>query len=305
MNVREWALPVYTILMQLAVGSLLTLWLIRSVVLRSYGLDTVDRVMRLPILATSITIVTAIAGAHFHLSQSYFSLLAVLNWRTSWLSREIIFTILFFALVAILTYLLWFREGYMRLKTGLGWLGALVGCLVIYSMSKIYMLSTQASWNTPITLHAFVLTAVLLGATAVSVLLVLDLKYSEVAHKPETAARRQIIYQTFVWLAMAACITAIAILILNLRLIDTLRLGNASSQTSFLLLLGLYQPLFALRYIALFTGVSWLGLTAIYLRRRKTKFKFTTFVYLACLFILIAEIMGRFLFYAIHVRSGL
>ncbi len=29
MNVREWALPVYTILMQMAVGGLFVLWVIR------------------------------------------------------------------------------------------------------------------------------------------------------------------------------------------------------------------------------------------------------------------------------------
>jgi len=31
MNVREWALPIYTILMQLAAGSLLFLWILRAV----------------------------------------------------------------------------------------------------------------------------------------------------------------------------------------------------------------------------------------------------------------------------------
>ena len=30
MNVREWALPVYTILMQMAVGGLFVLWVIRG-----------------------------------------------------------------------------------------------------------------------------------------------------------------------------------------------------------------------------------------------------------------------------------
>ena len=37
MNLREWALPVYTILMQLAVGALFSLWVIRALSSAKYG----------------------------------------------------------------------------------------------------------------------------------------------------------------------------------------------------------------------------------------------------------------------------
>ncbi|GJM42440.1 MAG: DMSO reductase subunit C [Ardenticatenaceae bacterium] len=306
MNVREWALPVYTILMQLAVGSLLTLWLMRAAVRQRYGRSATDLVMRLPILAICLTILTAIVGAHFHLSQSYFSLLAVLNWRTSWLSREVIFTILFFASATSLAYLLWFKNGQARLITSLGWVSLTAGGLVVYSMSKIYLLPTQASWNTPLTLYAFFLTTLLLGVTAVSVLLVMDLNLSEVAGGAETAVRRQLIQKSFVWLAATAFFVAGVILALNLLQIKILNQGDAPAQTSLLLLLGLYQPLFALRFITLFTGVSWFSLTAFHLQRRHlTPLKLTNPIYLACLLVLIAEITGRFLFYAKHVRLGI
>lgn len=68
------------------------------------------------------------------------------------------------------------------------------------------------------------------------------------------------------WLAGVAFATACVILALNLSLISSLIQGDISAQTSFLLLLGLYRPLFALRYIALFVGVGWLGLTAVFLK---------------------------------------
>ena len=93
MNVREWALPVYTILMQLAVGAMLGLWIIRAVAIRQYGRSTIDHIIRIPVLAVFLTVVVAIVGSHFHLSQPLFSLLATLNLRSSWLSREILFTI--------------------------------------------------------------------------------------------------------------------------------------------------------------------------------------------------------------------
>ena len=43
MNVREWALPVYTILMQLAVGALFVLWLIRAFVKSKFSSEQLDQ----------------------------------------------------------------------------------------------------------------------------------------------------------------------------------------------------------------------------------------------------------------------
>jgi anaerobic dimethyl sulfoxide reductase subunit C (anchor subunit) len=306
MNVREWALPVYTILMQLAVGAMLGLWLIRAVAIRKHGRSTTDFIIRIPVLAVLLTIIAAIIGSHFHLSRPVFSLLATLNLRSSWLSREVVFTISFFLIVGTIAYLQWFTYGRSRLMTILGWLGVLTGSLSIYSMSHIYLLPTHSSWNSPLTVISFLLSALILGVTAVAVLLVMDLRVSEVAGAAGTAVRRQIVQQSFVWLAGVAGITAVITLFLNLILILNLSQGELSAQTSFVLLLGLYQPLFGLRYIALFTGVGWFGLTAfVLLRRRKPQFEMTPAIYLACLLVLISEILGRFLFYATHVRMGI
>lgn len=306
MNVREWALPVYTILMQLAVGTLLSLWLIRALVIRQHGQAIADHIVRFPVLAILLTIFTAIIGSHFHLSRPYFSLLALLNFSSSWLSREVAFTLSFSLIVSGLTYLQWFTQGHFRLKSVLGWLAIMAGSLGVYSMSKIYLLPTHSSWNSPLTVITFLLSVLILGVTAVAVLLVMDLKVAEVAGKEETAVRHQIIQHSFVWLAGVAGITAVIILTLNLILIAQFSQGDTSAQTSLVLLLGLYQPLFSLRFITLFTGISWFGLTVFHLRpNSKRPHDITKPIYLTCLFILIAEIMGRFLFYATHVRMGL
>lgn len=306
MNVREWALPVYTILMQLAAGTLLSLWLIRAIAIRQYGRSVTNRVVRIPVLAVLLTIIAAIIGSHFHLSRPMLSLLAALNLRSSWLSREVIFTISFFLAVAGLSYLQWFADGYSRLKTSLGWLGIVAGSLSVYSMSKIYLMPTHSSWNSPLTVVSFLLTGLILGVTAVAVLLVMNLRMSEVADEAETAVRRQLIRQSFVWLAGVAVVTAVINLTFSLVLIARLSQGDLSAQTSLALLLGLYQPLFGLRYIALFTGVGWFGLTAYLLyRNEKPQYEITNPIYLACLLVLISEILGRFLFYATHVRMGI
>ena len=306
MNVREWALPVYTILMQLALGTLLSLWLTRVFATRRYGRSTIEHITRIPVSAVLLTIIVAIIGSHFHLSRPMLSMLAALNVHSSWLSREIFFTISFLLVTAGLTYLQWLVPGFDRLKTMLGWVSIVFGILSVYCMSKIYLLPTHSSWNSPVTVISFFLTALLLGITTVAVLLVMDLKISEVADDTETSVRRQLIQHTFVRLAWVAWITAVTQLLLNLYVVVQLNQGDISAQTSLMLMLGLYQPLLSMRYITLFTGVGWFGLAAFVLfRQRKVNYEISTPVYLACLLVLIAEILGRFLFYATHVRAGI
>jgi anaerobic dimethyl sulfoxide reductase subunit C len=306
MEVREWALPVYTILMQLAAGSLLSLWLIRWSTGRQQGYALVDQVMRIPLSAILVTIVVAVIGSHFHLSRSYLSLLAMLNLRTSWLSREILFTIIFFGAVSGLVYIYWFSSGYPRLKMALGWVGIVSGMASVYCMAMIYLLPAQTMWNTPLTVISFLLTVVLLGVTAVSVMIIMDFKVSEIADVAGVGQRRQIIRRSFIWLALAGGITAVIILLLNLSLIATMRQGDLSALTSLELLLGLYQPLLILRYLTLFAGVGWFAITVFLLHRRPLReMAITTPIYLSCLLVLIGEIMGRFLFYATHVRLGI
>jgi DMSO reductase anchor subunit len=79
MNVREWALPVYTILIQLAVGALFVLWLIRTLANSKFNHQEIDRIIRNPILVIALTVVVAMGGSHFHLSKPFESFLAVLN----------------------------------------------------------------------------------------------------------------------------------------------------------------------------------------------------------------------------------
>jgi anaerobic dimethyl sulfoxide reductase subunit C len=307
MNVREWALPAYTILMQLAAGTLLCLWLIHAAGVRRHGREAMDRLVRIPILAILVTIVVAVAGSHFHLSRPHFSLLAVLNVRSSWLSREVLFTMVFLTAVGGLVYRQWFEKGRSVLKGRLNWLVAVAsGSLTVYCMSMIYLLPTQASWNSPLTLVSFLVSTLLLGATAVSVMLVMDLKFCEVANSADIAVRGRVIRESFTWLAAVALVTAVALLLLNTALVADLAQGDITARTSLELRQGLYRPLLGLRYGALLAGTGWFALTAILLHRhRTTPSEITTPIYVSCVLVLIAEIMGRFLFYATHVRVGI
>ena len=95
MNLREWALPFYTILVQLGLGTFICLWLIRTFAASKYGKERVDHIIDNSVLVIFITIGAGMIGAHSHLSKPLHSILAILNVRSSWLSREIIFNALF------------------------------------------------------------------------------------------------------------------------------------------------------------------------------------------------------------------
>jgi anaerobic dimethyl sulfoxide reductase subunit C (anchor subunit) len=306
MNIREWTLPVYTILTQLAAGALLVLWVIRTLGNSKYGRGEVDWIIRIPILIILITVIAGITGAHFHLSRPYLSFLALRNFHTSWLSRELVFNLFFIFAVGCLCTLLWFGNGHNKLITVLGWVAILFGFATDYCMSRVYLLPSQPAWNSPLTSVSFLETTLLLGVMTVPVLLIMDLKFSKSQQQENQSIRPRIIQGSFDWLAVIAVVMVIVIAVLNYFQISSLRAGNESAQTSLGLLLELYQPLLVIRYALLFVGVGWLGSAVVLSHsRREAAEELVVPVFIACLLVMIAEILGRFLFFAIHVRIGI
>jgi anaerobic dimethyl sulfoxide reductase subunit C (anchor subunit) len=306
MNVREWALPVYTILMQLAVGAFFIAWLIRHMAGSKFSPQEVDRVIFNPILVITFTIMIAMAGAHFHLSKPFHSFLAVLNFKTSWLSREIVFTILFFVTTVIVLYLSYFWSRLRALISGLGWLAICFGLILIYCMACIYLIPTQAAWNSTSVIFSFFTTALMLGSMAIACLMMLDLKFAEIQKADDVNLRAQMIRYSsggLTALTVALVILSLVILYVQIRLLSQ---GDVFARTSLRLLVDLYLPLLVLRLTFLTYAAASLTVTVARMYRRKsTSQSLMTSVYLSCLLILVGEIIGRFLFYATHIRVGM
>lgn len=305
MNMREWALPVYTILMQLAVGALLVLWIIRWLARAKFSPKDMDRIIRNPLLVISITVVVAMLGAHFHLSKPFHSLYAVLNFQTSWLSREIVFTIIFFLTLSVLWLLSRFKYDHRKLITSLGWTAILFGFIVVYCMARIYLIPTQVAWNSPTVIVYFYTTTLLLGTMAIACLLVLDLKFSEIQKAEDIGVRVQVIKYSIVWLTLDAFIAVVINIVVALHQLYFLDQSDTIAKTSLQLLFDLYTPLFIVRLFFIGIAPLWLG----YAVRRMFKAgsapqSLLIPVYMSCLLILIGEIIGRFLFYATHIRVG-
>jgi anaerobic dimethyl sulfoxide reductase subunit C (anchor subunit) len=305
-NVREWALPVYTILVQLATGGLIALWLIRWRFAR-VGEKEMDRMMRVPVLILFSTIALGIVGAHFHLSKPFLSILAVTNLAYSWLSREITATVLFFITTGILASLIWFVAGHTKLKTALGWLAILFGLFTVYCMARVYLLPTQFVWNSGMTILSYFIEAALIGATSLIAILLMDLNFRYEQDPNGVEDQNRVVTSTLKGLAFATVVALLATLTLNIgQIVSLSSVQNESAQMSIKLLSDLYQPLFLFRIVLGVVGVGWFLLN--YYRNLIQKLQVRQLVitaYIACTLVLVGEVLGRFLFYAIHVRSGI
>lgn len=306
MNVREWALPVYTILMQLTVGSLFVLWLIRSLSNSKFSHQEIDRIIRNPIFVIAFTAVVAMGGSHFHLSKPFHSFLAVLNFKSSWLSREIVFTVLFFLTMMSLLYLTYFRAYHRRLITALGWLAIFFGIILIYCMARIYLLPTQVAWNSNMVIFSFYTTSFLLGVMAIACLMVLDLKFAEIQKTDDVELRVEVIRYSFSGLAFMTVLLIFARILTLFVQMQELAQGDLIARTSLRLLLELYEPLLFMRLIFIVSAVVYFSIPVYRICRwQLPPQKLMMPVYLSCLLILVGEIIGRFLFYATHIRVGI
>lgn len=305
-NLREWALPVYTIMMQMAAGTMLMLWIVYTGAARRHGKPVADRLSHNLVMIILVTVIAAMIGSHYHLSRPFFSILAVMNLESSWLSREVFFTVVFAALVGGLWLLQRLRIGPPLAHLIVGWGAVIMGIITVYCMSHVYLLPTQAAWNSLVTPVTFFSAAFLLGTLALSALLLINLYLGELRQAPGLEIQRQIIERVLWWVVLVTAVVALVELVVYIVQINQLAGGDSTARASLELLLGLYHVLFAIRLGLLGLGVATLAGGILWQRRMGLPVvRLLTPVYIAFLFVLVGEVLGRFLFYAIHVRTGI
>lgn len=153
MHKRDWALVAFTLLMQSAIGTLL--------VAAAASLAGVDgRAFDAPLVVAAWASVLALAASLLHLGRPARAWLALANVRSSWLSREIVASVVFVVALGIVAALR--RSGGSALFPIVA-----VGVFVAYAMSRLYMVPAQPAWNRLLTPVAFFVSALLLGAVIV------------------------------------------------------------------------------------------------------------------------------------------
>jgi anaerobic dimethyl sulfoxide reductase subunit C (anchor subunit) len=284
----------------------LFIWIIRTLQTRQLGSECVDRSLKVPVLILMTTIILAIGFAHLHLSRPLLSFTALRNVGTSWLSRELLFNLLYIILVFLLVLFLWFFKDRRTLITVFGWLAILAGFATEYCMSNIYLLPTQPAWNSWLTPLSFLVTALLLGVVTVPVLFTMDLIFQKSQKSGDSYVHTQLMESSLNWLSILAI--SLSVLMATLIYFQTafLYLSTPAAQVSLTLLMDIYQPLFILRLLTLFVGVGWLAVTSLQFHKKKIQMEsILQHVFIACLLVMVSEILSRFLFFAIHVKVGI
>ncbi|WP_374712087.1 dimethyl sulfoxide reductase anchor subunit family protein [Symbiobacterium terraclitae] len=163
----QYSLVLFTVLMQVAIGAL---WVLAAADLQEAQSPDPDRA-RLTRLGSAILLPVAAVGMLFsttHLGRPMLAMRALRHWETSWMSREIWMTGLFFGLIALYTLLWWWRPEVGKARRAVGVMGALAGAATILSQAMIYMIPGRPMWNHWSTLALFFGSALMLGPLAVA-----------------------------------------------------------------------------------------------------------------------------------------
>ena len=302
MDTREWALLIFTILGQTAAGTFLVLLIVRTFIKGKAGVEQADKLTIFPLYIVVPVMALALLSSLFHLGSPLNIVKAVPNLTSSWLSREVVISVVFTVLAVLYTFMYWRKIGSEQAKTILGWITALVGVFQVYGMGMVYMIRTQPAWNTLATPVSFFTTALLLGVLTVAAGLIVS--HSRLSKAP--AKQTELLRSVLQGLALASIILlGIEFLVLPLYMAYLSSLGIAAVQT-LNLMTGSFGSTLALRLILVFIGA---GLLAAYLYRNASipgkESTFSTLIYSALALVLVSEVMGRFIFYATHVNIGL
>jgi anaerobic dimethyl sulfoxide reductase subunit C (anchor subunit) len=223
MQMRDWSLVIFTLLMQSSIGTVIVMSALSPVTGRNAHASSALLPFAFAAGAGGLAVVTSL----LHLGHPAQAWLAVTNIRSSWLSREIIASILFvaFAMLVVVNR----RVGESPLMPIVA---VLLGVAAIYAMARLYMVPAQPAWNRLVTPFAFLVTALLLGAvfvlwwsavdavparrlpTFAAVLLMIQIVLTivfvgGVPHEPAAAISMASNGSTAVWLTAARIVAAV------------------------------------------------------------------------------------------------
>lgn len=306
MEVREWSLILFTLLQQLAVGAFVVIGIVHFWASRKTNPETADRLANYSLLALGPLLVLAMLASLLHLGNPLSAPRAVTNFASSWLSREILFSVLFFLVGGVFALMQWRGIGSRTLRNVLAVIAAVLGVVVVYSMSQIYALEAQPAWNSWYTVLSFFVTAFLLGVLGVGAAYGASYGYLRRADPDCVETQCALLRDVLKGLAIAAVVLVGIEFVAAPLYVASLASGTEPARQSAQLLVADYGVVFGLRLVLAFIGA---GLLAFLIYRaallRKPEALLINLTYTAFAVVLVSEVLGRFLFYATHIKLGI
>ena len=219
MNVHDWALITFTILVQMSVGSMWVLGITNFFASQKYGKEQADQLSDRALVALVPVIGLGFLASLLHLGNPINAYRAVTNLATSWLSREIFCGVVFALLATAFAFMQWRKIGSFMLRTVFAWLAALVGIVLVYCMSSVYMLPVQPTWNSWTTPVTFYTTTFLLGTLAMGAAFVANYSYAQNKNPAIKDTLSVQMRQALRWVALAAiCLLGVEFVVLPIYL---------------------------------------------------------------------------------------
>jgi anaerobic dimethyl sulfoxide reductase subunit C (anchor subunit) len=164
---KEWSLIANSLLVQMAAGLFLFLGTFRLIQTDPADSKTMTDVIVPGMLLAGLLLVSGMFSSLFHLGNPFRAYRAATNLRSSWLSREILFTVIFFGLW--LVYFICEINGiYIQL---LIWLTIPAAILSVISMANIYYSTGNRGWHSINSYTVFLESVVILGSAGTAVLI--------------------------------------------------------------------------------------------------------------------------------------
>lgn len=271
---KELPLIVFTLTMQAAIGAYLWAAFIR---LKDKGAPAFKSNTLVAFLLSAAGMLASL----IHLGKPYLALTSMTNLFHSWLSREIFFSGGFFVLLALVWWLER-TEKSANLNKVVGWLASLAGIASVFSMSQLYMKTIIPAWQSTNTMIDFWATTVILGAIVF---------YLTAGQKGRERLPRLDLVILAVVLVQAAFVP---------NYVADLGAAAGAGQESAALLAGSYAAVAVLRWLLLLGGVF------LFVISRTGKLAGQTgFLYLAVTVLVVGELVGRYLFYASGIPTGI
>jgi anaerobic dimethyl sulfoxide reductase subunit C (anchor subunit) len=306
MNIRDWVLISFTILAQMSVGSFVVLGVVYFFAVRKVGMEEADRLSDRALLAIGPVMVLALVVSLFHLGNPLNSFRAVTNLGSSWLSREVLFGVLFTIVGGVFGLMQWRKMGTSMLRHIIAWIAAILGLAHVFSMSNIYMLPMQPAWHMLATPVSFFTTTFLLGALAMGMAFVINYAYIRRREPGCADVQCSLMRDVMRWVAIASVVLLGVELVVLPVYIASLAAGPAAALQSAQLMAGPFSWALVMRVVLAFLGA---GVFAVFLYQNALspgqEKMLGRLAYSAFALVLVAEVLGRFLFYATHVKIGL
>lgn len=308
MQANEWSLIIFTTVMQMAVGSFVILGGVHFFAARRYDEKAADALSDRSLLAIGPIVILAMVVTFFHLGNPLNAPYALTNIGTSWLSREVTLAMIFTAGGAVFAFMQWRKISTPSVRNTVGLVVAVIGLLLVYAMSQVYMLPTVPAWNSLATPVTFFVTTLLLGALAIGSAFVVTYQYLRSKNDlTDATVQFDILSTTLRWIVLISLILlGVQFVVIPLYLASLAEQASAAALTSIGLILDQGGTLFTLRLVLLFIGAGIFSIFMYLNASSETKTHITGYLaYSAFAMVLISEILGRFLFYESMMRIGL